>query len=89
LFNDIHEDQFQEITSLVKELTEFYSGDDWLLIKKYILRYSRPETRKNFSTRNSKTKKHTLNKFEIKLINYCESEYNLLLKLHDKDKHFE
>lgn len=87
MFNDIREDQLQEITSLIEELVEFYSGDDWILVKKYILRYSRPETRKNFSTRHVKTKKHTLNKFEINLIKYCESEYNLILKLHDKDKH--
>lgn len=89
MFNDIQEDQFLEIKSLIEELVEFYSGDDWILVKKYILRYSRPETRKNFSTRNNKTKKHKLNKFEIKLINYCKSEYNLILKLHDKDKHIE
>ena len=87
MFNDIQEDQFYEIISLIEELAEFYSGDDWILVKKYILRYSKPETRKNFSTRHSKTKKHILNKFEIKLINYCKSEYNLALKLHDKDKH--
>lgn len=89
MFNDIKEDQFQEITALIEELIEFYSGDDWMLVKKYILRYSRPETRKNFSTRHFKTKKHKLNNFEIKLINYCEIEYNLNLKLHDKDKHIE
>ena len=87
MFDNVDKIQINEIFSLIEELIEFYKGDDWLVIKKYILRYSRPETRKNFSTRNSKTKKHTLNNFEINLINYCKSCYNINLILYKKDTH--
>lgn len=77
----------EEVKELVEELVEFYKGDDWIKVKKYILRYSHPDTRKNFSTRHEKTKKHTLNNFEINLINFIKSKYNIKLELKDKDKH--
>ena len=45
------------IVELIEEIGEYYEGNDWLVIKKYLLRYLKPEIRRNFSTRNSKTKK--------------------------------
>lgn len=74
---------------LLDELLEFYDGDDWLVVKKYILRYSHPDIRKKFSTRNAITKKHTLNEFEKKLIKYCFDTYKVNLILYEKDKHYD
>lgn len=76
-----------EINDLIEELFEFYNGDDWIKVKKYILRYSHPDTRRNFSTRNEKTKKHSLNDFEINLIKDIKNKYNIELELKEKDKH--
>jgi len=87
LFDNIEEKQIENILELLEELLEFYEGDNWLIVKKYILRYSRPECRKNFSTRHHKSKKHALNDFEKKLINYCQTNYNIKLKLYENDKH--
>lgn len=42
--------------------------DDWVTIKKIILRSIRSELRTSFSTRDPKTKEQSLNEFEIQLI---------------------
>lgn len=87
MFENVNKNEIEEIVTLVEELAEYYDGDNWLVFKKYVLRYSKPETRKNFSTRDSKTKKHHLNKFEIELIKFCKTSYNLNLILYPEDKH--
>ena len=74
---------------LLDELMQFYEGDNWLVVKKYILRYSHPDIRKNFTTRNSVTKKHTLNEFEKDLIKYCHDNYKIDLVLYEEDRHHE
>jgi hypothetical protein len=68
------------------EEARFVSGfvgdcDDWVMIKKEIMKGLPPAVRKNFSTRDPKTKEQTLNKFEIELINYYCKVTGISLKL--------
>ena len=77
----------EKILELVEELFVYYKEDDWLKVKKYLVRYLHPTIRTLFSTRNSKSKKHQLNSFEKNLIDIIYSEYNRELKLYEKDKH--
>ena len=42
--------------------------DDWVTIKKIMLRSLHPDLRKSFSTRDPKTKEQSLNEFEKQLI---------------------
>jgi hypothetical protein len=44
--------------------------DDWVTIKKEVMRGIPSELRKNFSTRDHRTKEQNLNDFEKVLINY-------------------
>ena len=78
-----------EIIELIDDLFEFYKEEDWLIVKKFLVRYLKPEIRTKFSTRNQKTKKHTLNKFENIIITYCKENYNKNLKLKEEDKHYD
>lgn len=77
----------KEIIELIDEIFFYYKDDNWLVVKKYLLRYSNPSIRKNFTTRHPKTKKHTVNLYEKEIINYCYENYNILLRLYDEDKH--
>ena len=77
----------EKILELVEELFVYYKEDDWLKVKKYLVRYLHPTIRTLFSTRNSKSKKHQLNSFEKNLIDIIYSKYNRELKLYEKDKH--
>ena len=77
----------EKILELVEELFVYYKEDDWLKVKKYLVRYLHPTIRTLFSTRNSKSKKHQLNSFEKNLIDIIYSKYNRELKLDEKDKH--
>jgi hypothetical protein len=70
---------------LALEIGEVYKEKDWLVVKKYILKYLNPKFRVAFSKRNVKTKKHCLNNFEINLIEFYESKFNIRLVL-DEDK---
>ena len=80
-------DEKEKILELVEELFVYYKEDDWLKVKKYLVRYLHPTIRTLFSTRNSKSKKHQLNSFEKNLIDIIYSKYNRELKLYEKDKH--
>ena len=77
----------EKILELVEELFVYYKEDDWLKVKKYLVRYLHPTIRTLFSTRNSKSKKHQLNSFEKNLIDIIYSKYNRELRLYEKDKH--
>ena len=44
--------------------------DDWVTVKKEVMRGIPSSLRKNFSTRDAKTKEQWLNDFEKELINY-------------------
>ena len=89
MFENIKQDHKEKIIELVEELLEFYKEDDWLILKKYLLRYLHPDIRKYFSTRNNETKKHKLNDFEISLVKHIFKKYNYYLELKEKDKHYE
>ena len=80
-----------EVNNKVEELAEeigcVYSGNDWLVVKKYILKYINPKHRTVFSKRNVKTKKHILNDFEEKVINFYENKFDVRLVLNEDKKH--
>ena len=80
---EIHEN----ILELMDEIADVYKENDWLVIKKYIVRYSRSELRKYFSTRHPKTKNHVINNFEKKLIDIYKQKYNIKLVLDEDKKH--
>jgi len=44
--------------------------DDWVTVKKQVMLNLAPSLRRNFSTRDPKTKEQWLNDFEKELINY-------------------
>jgi hypothetical protein len=44
--------------------------DDWVTVKKEVMKSLPPKLRKNFSTRDPKTKEQSLNKFEESIIIY-------------------
>ena len=82
-----NEEQKKEILELLDEIIPIYKENSWLKVKKYIVRYSRSELRKNFSTRHPKTKNHTINDFEKKLIDIYKQKYNIKLVLDEDKKH--
>tara|TARA_B100001059_G_scaffold40814_1_gene32860 strand:+ start:11741 stop:11992 length:252 start_codon:yes stop_codon:yes gene_type:complete len=71
---------------LAEELGEFYKEDDWLVVKKYLLKYLNSSYRKLFSKRNSKNKKHAINDFELKVIDHYYNKFNIRLKLNEDKK---
>tara|TARA_Y100001970_G_scaffold66757_3_gene85165 strand:+ start:2232 stop:2504 length:273 start_codon:yes stop_codon:yes gene_type:complete len=79
----------EKALELIGELFEYYKENDWLKIKKFLITYLHPSVRKNFSTRHHKTKKHSLNDFEKKLIEKCQNIYNRKIILYKKDRHNE
>jgi hypothetical protein len=81
----MNDTKLESIIELFDEIGTLYEGCDWLLIKKYLLRYLRPEDRKSFSTRDPKTKKHIINSFEEDLIELYYNKFNVKLVL-DEEK---
>ena len=75
-----------KIVELLEEIGEIYDGHDWLIVKKYVLRHIHPQIRKNFSTRDSKTKKHIINSYEEKIINIYYEKFNVKLVLDETKK---
>ena len=55
--------------------------DDWVTIKKEVMRQIPSELRKNFSTRDPKTKEQNINNFEKVLINYYKELTGIELML--------
>ena len=80
-------EEFEKVKELLDEIGEFYKDNDWLIVKKYILRYLNPEIRKYFSTRNEKSKKHTINKFDQKAIDYYYNKFSVKLVLDETKRH--
>ena len=76
----------EKIQELALEIGDVYKENDWLVVKKYILKYLNPEYRKFFSKRNAKNKKHSLNNFETDLINYYYENFNIRLELDENKK---
>ena len=68
-------DRLENIPVQIADQVKFvasYVGDcdDWVTIKKQIMLGISSPMRKNFSTRDSRTKEQSLNDFERELINY-------------------
>lgn len=82
----MEESDLKNIIELLDEIGEFYRGHDWLLIKKYLLRYLKPEVRKNFSTRDPKTKKHIVNPYEEDIIKLYYNKFNIKLVLDESKR---
>ena len=76
----------EKAIELEDEIGDVYQGNDWLVVKKYILKYLNPTYRRRFSTRDEKTKKHTINDFENSLINYYQQQFNVRLELDEEKK---
>lgn len=81
--NEINED----IKTLMKEFSEIYKDDDFLQLKKFLLKNINPDLRKNFSTRDYYSKKHSLNEFENEIINNYEKICGVKLKIHHDKLH--
>jgi len=77
----------ESIQELANEIAEVYKGSDWLVVKKYILKYLTPAYKKNFSTRDYISKKHTLNSFELDLIDKYYKSYGIRLELDESKTH--
>ena len=60
--------------------------DDWVTVKKQVLLNLPPKVRKNFSTRDSKTKEQWLNNFEKDLIIYYKELTGIDLVLRTLDE---
>lgn len=89
MLQNINEEGSRLIIELLEEILFYYEDDNWLVVKKYILRYLKPEYRRMFSTRHPKTKKHSLNNFEKYIIQYCKDKYSKVLILNEKDTHYD
>tara|TARA_B100000683_G_scaffold265084_1_gene295568 strand:- start:1048 stop:1293 length:246 start_codon:yes stop_codon:yes gene_type:complete len=57
-----------EIISEAIEIGSVCEVDEWMDLKKLLLRALPPSARSNFSVRDPKTKKQNLNEFELRLI---------------------
>tara|TARA_B100001989_G_C24494657_1_gene441528 strand:+ start:992 stop:1243 length:252 start_codon:yes stop_codon:yes gene_type:complete len=82
----MNKNEKEMITDLLLEIGEYYKDNDWLIIKKYLLRYLKPEVRKNFSTRNPKSKKHIINNYENKIIILYKNLFNVKLVLDESKR---
>ena len=82
----MQKEEFDKVKELLDEIGEFYKDNDWLIVKKYILKYLNPTIRKYFSTRDLKSKKHTINNFDQKAIDYYYKKFNVKLVLDDSKK---
>ena len=58
--------------------------EDWIKVKKYLLLSLPSSLRKNFSTRDSSTKKQSINEFEAHLIDIYEGITGITLRIHDE-----
>ena len=76
----------EKIEELIIDFGKIYKGNDWLVVKKYILKYLNPKFRSSFSKRDDKTKKHIINSFEKHIIKVYEKKFNIRLVLKDEKK---
>ena len=83
----IKKDRDELIDDLISEIASVYKGNDWLVVKKYVLRYLAPIHKTNFSTRHHISKKHSLNEFELNLIDKYYKQYNIRLILDESKTH--
>lgn len=67
-----------------------YAGDvadDWFEVKKQILSITDPKRRSLFSRRHYSTKKHILNDFDYKVIEYWQLKTGVKLKIDESKLH--
>ena len=69
------------IEALEEIMTFVGETNDWMVIKKLVLRSIPPALRTNFSTRHPKTKKQSLNEFEMIVIDWWEARTGRRLQL--------
>jgi len=81
--NEINE----KIKDLILEFSQIYKGEDFLELKKYLLKNINPELRKDFSTRDNYSKKHKLNDFEKLIIDNYEQISGVKLKIQNDKLH--
>ena len=60
--------------------------DDWVTVKKEVMRGIPSSLRRNFSTRDPKTKEQSLNDFERDLIKYWKRKTGIDLKLRTRSE---
>jgi hypothetical protein len=79
---EIEFDQKQRILEEVRFVSSYAgSCDDWVTVKKEVMKGLPPKLRKNFSTRDPKTKEQSLNNFEKNIINYYKEITGIALVL--------
>ena len=61
-----------------------HAGDNWMPVKKHLLKSIPSSMRKKFSTRDPKTKKQSLNNFETTVIDRYETMTGIRLRLHNE-----
>jgi len=70
------------ILTSIEEVHSYASHvDDWIIIKKELLKSLPPNYRRMFSTRDAKTKKVSLNEFEQHLVDIYYIRFDKLLKV--------
>lgn len=75
---DIPDKIIQEIDALIKN---DLSCEDWMELKRYLLKCVNTELRTKFSTRDPKTKRQSLNDFEKKIIDLYEFSAGVKLRV--------
>lgn len=81
------------IPESLKEIIDVVIADidktcvDWFLIKKTLVNRFPPKERSRFSRRHNSSKKHLLNEFDHKVINYWESQTGTKLVLEPSKLH--
>jgi len=79
---EIEFDQKERILEEVRFVSSYTgSCDDWVTVKKEVMKGLPPKLRKNFSTRDPKTKEQSLNNFEKNIINYYKEITGISLVL--------
>ena len=61
-----------------------HTGDNWMMVKKHLLKSIPANMRTRFSTRDPKTKKQSLNSFEKNVIGVYESLTGTRLRLYNE-----
>ena len=78
------EEKYEKALELMLEIGEYYKEDNWIFVKKNILRYSHPDVRTILNTRDPVSKKHTLNETEKRLIKEYSEKTGVNLVLYKK-----
>lgn len=72
---------FEIVCKELENIHRVYKESDWLVVKKQLLKSIPSDIRSKFSTRDYLTKKHSINDFEKRLIQYYFDNYKIYLKI--------